>query len=350
MKVKKVLVYRLGSLGDTIVALPCFHLIARVFPSARRYLLTNFLSDTRASHASAILGGSGLVHDYISYPAGLRDPLQLIELYHQIRRLAPDILIYLTEPRGRLKIFRDAFFFKVCGIKKLIGVPYQEKLFSNQWLPDQQCYEYEAKRLARCLSNLGDARLDDPDNWSLCLSEAEKNRVKKILLDAGLRPPFIACCVGAKVEVKNWGLINWKNLIAKLYLRFNDYTLMLIGAANEFALAEEASANWHGYKINFCGRLSPRESAAALQYADIFIGHDSGPMHLAAAMGVPCVAIFSARNKPKVWFPYGKRHKVIYHRTECWGCGLDVCQEHGKKCIMSISPDEVMQNVLKILQ
>ena len=72
--------------------------------------------------------------------------------------------------------------------------------------------------------------------------------------------------------------------------------------------------------MNLCGLLNPRESAAALKMAKIFVGHDSGPMHLAASVGIPCVAIFSARNKPGVWFPYGNQHKVVYHPIDCYGC------------------------------
>ena len=346
---KRILIYRLGSLGDTIVALPCFHLIAHAFPQAKRYLLTNFHSNTKASHPNAILGDSGLVHGYISYPIGLRGPRQLFELRQQIRRIDPDMLIYLAAPRGRAKIFRDILFFKLCGIKKLIGVPYAKKLGENQWLPDQKCYEHEASRLVRCILSLGNVQLDDSNSWDLHLTAKEKSRAEKLLRDAGLNPRLIACSVGAKVDVKNWGATNWKNLINKLYQKYNNFSLMFIGAGNEFDESEDVSRSWPGKKINLCGKLSPRESAAALKYAAIFIGHDSGPMHLSAAVGTPCVAIFSARNKPGVWFPYGKHHKVIYHQTECFGCGLETCQDKGKKCIRSITVDEVLNAVRTVL-
>jgi ADP-heptose:LPS heptosyltransferase len=65
-------------------------------------------------------------------------------------------------------------------------------------------------------------------------------------------------------------------------------------------------------------------------------------MHLAASVGTPCAAIFSARNKPGVWFPYGTRHKVVYHQVECYGCGLDLCERAKKKCISSITPEEFL--------
>ncbi len=101
--------------------------------------------------------------------------------------------------------------------------------------------------------------------------------------------------------------------------------------------------------VNLCGRLTPRESAAAFRRAQIFIGHDSGPMHLAATVQTPCVAIFAARNKPRVWFPYGNHHRVVYHKTECAGCGLETCIVEKKRCLTSITVDEVVEQVRAIL-
>lgn len=95
--------------------------------------------------------------------------------------------------------------------------------------------------------------------------------------------------------------------------------------------------------------LTSRESAAVLKHATVFVGHDSGPMHLATSVGVPCVAIFSSRNKPGVWFPYGNNHQVLYHMSDCYGCGLDVCERYNKKCITSITPEEVTNALDQIL-
>jgi ADP-heptose:LPS heptosyltransferase len=72
-------------------------------------------------------------------------------------------------------------------------------------------------------------------------------------------------------------------------------------------------------------------------------------MHLAAAVQTPCVAIFAARNKPRVWFPYGKQHRVVYHQTECWGCGLETCIIERKRCLTSISVDEVVAEIAAVL-
>ena len=348
MTVKKILIYRLGSLGDTLVALPAFHLIARTFPNAERRVLTNIPVGDKDMHLSAVLGESGLVHGYISYPLELRNPRQLNCLRCRIKRWEPDMLIYLAEPRGRIKAFRDAIFFKSCGIKRLVGVPNKKSLQDNLYR-DGNCYEHEAARLTRCISNLGKAKLDDPQSWNLCLTDQEYGTAMKFLslFEGDLK--YIACSVGTKIKVKNWGQNNWRVLIENLYKRYNDYGLIFLGSKDDFEYSEKASLPWFGEKQNLCGMLTPRESAAVLKRATIFIGHDSGPMHLAASVGTPCVAIFSARDLPGIWFPYGIGHKVIYHKTECFGCGLEVCKKKGTKCIASITANEIQSAVKAVL-
>src|SRR5208337_2816669 len=107
--------------------------------------------------------------------------------------------------------------------------------------------------------------------------------------------------------------------------------------------------DWLGAKVNLSGRLLPRESAAVLSHATVFVGPDSGPMHLASSFGVPCVRVFSARMAPGMWFPNGLRNQVIFHPTECMGCQLETCVVMKKKCTTSITVDEVERAVDLVL-
>ena len=153
--------------------------------------------------------------------------------------------------------------------------------------------------------------------------------------------PILAVSVGTKVQSKDWGRDNWRALLNRLAALYPDHALALCGASEESEASEFAAEGWRANSrspvVNLCGLLTPRESAAVFAQARVFVGHDSGPMHLAAAVQTPCVAIFAARNKPRVWFPYGKQHRVLYHQTDCWGCGLETCIIERKKCLTSIT-------------
>lgn len=349
---RRVLIYRLGSLGDTVVALPCFHLIARVFPDAHRALLTNIPINSRAPAAAAVMGSAGLVHDYIKYPVGMRNPLHLAKLAWTLRRYRADILIYLAAPRGPAALSRDLRFFRLCGLRRIYGIPYGD-LAEN--LLDQQTglLEAEASRLARTLRPLGDARLEEQGSWDLRLTPSEKNAAAEST--RGLADmPYIVCAPGCKAPANDWEDSNWSALFHQLSTRQPGYALVLTGADSDHSRNEHLRTFWQGPSLNLCGN-SPREAAALLAKAALYMGPDSGPMHIAAAVGTPCVSIFSSRLGLGKWFPRGSnrpgtRHRILFHRTDCSPCGLEICVAERKRCILAITPEMVCDAAIAGLQ
>jgi ADP-heptose:LPS heptosyltransferase len=353
--VQRVLIYRLGSLGDTVVALPALHLVARAFPQAERRMLTGFPVNVKAPAAAAVLGESGLVQGYFRYTVGTRSPLALLGLFFRLRLWRPQVVIYLGAARGVESARRDALFFRLCGIARQIGVPLTDAMQAN---PPQARYggalEPEYERLARNLAELGEIPVDSAEAWDLRLTAAEHVRAAEALAPAAGRP-VLAVSIGTKVQSKDWGRENWRELLRKLGATHPRYALALMGAREETEASEFAAAGWAEGSgadcviVNLCGELSPRESAACFAQAKVFLGHDSGPMHLAAAVGTPCVAIFAARNIPRVWFPHGDQHRVIYHAVNCMGCELETCIVERKKCLTGITVEEVAREVNAVL-
>jgi heptosyltransferase-3 len=344
---RRILIHRLGSLGDTVVALPCFHLIARTFPHAERRLLTNFPVHGNGPSSAAVLGDSGLVDGYMRYAAGTWNPLELLRLGVEIRRFRPDVLIYLTHVRPWKDIERDRLFLRVAGVRRIVGMAGETEIKPVLDAATGR-YESEAARLARLVAELGDANLADRASWDLMLSDAERKAAREAL-GALAHRPLIVCGPGTKRPAKDWGQQNWRALLAELSRRHRGYGLVLVGAQQEDAGADYAARQWAGPKLNLCGRLTPRAMAAALCYAKVFLGPDSGPMHVAAAVGVPCVIAFSASTLPGNWFPHGVQHQVLYRPTSCRGCYLESCTVEGRRCLTSITVAEMAAAVDKVL-
>jgi hypothetical protein len=120
---RTVLIFRLGSLGDTVVALPSFRLIARSFPAARRVVLTNVPRSAQETDLDAVLAGTGLVHGYMHYDPADRSASTAARVRREIRTLAPDALIYLVEHSSRLRMLRHLAFFVSCGVAAVLGMP-----------------------------------------------------------------------------------------------------------------------------------------------------------------------------------------------------------------------------------
>ena len=227
--VGRVLIYRLGSLGDTVVALPALHLVARAFPGAERRMLTNFPIHAKAPAAAAILEGSGLVSGYFRYAVGTRSPLTLLKLWWELVQWRPAVLVYLAPARGVKAARRDAAFFRLCGVRRLVGVPTTEEMQTNRVQVDGTL-EYEAERLSRNLGELGDASLSEAASWDLGLTEAEKAKAADALEELKGRP-FVAMSIGTKCQANDWERENWRELLGRIAAEYPEHGLAITGAA-----------------------------------------------------------------------------------------------------------------------
>jgi heptosyltransferase-3 len=307
---KRIIIYRLGSLGDTIVALPMFNRIAELYPDHERIVLTNIPVSSKAAPLLAVLGNE-IVHHAIAYPAGTRRPTELWDLRRQIRQKFASTLIYLMPSRGRMNILRDALFFSTCGFQEMLGVPWRRDLDQCRVSSESGEEEPECERLGRALAALGPFDLYDPKNWDLHLTSQEVQVAARALAPLQGRP-YVAINMGGKAVEKDWGLANWRRLLGNLTDRLTQHGLVVVGAAEDAHRVQAIRDIWHGPVVDGCGQLAPRESAAAMRDARLFIGHDSGPLHLASAVGAPCLGLFGDYNRPKKWHPYLGRKSVIH--------------------------------------
>ncbi len=346
----RVVAYRVGSLGDALVVLPAFHLVRKAFPDAHITLLTSFPVNAKAAPMEAVLMNTDLYNDTLRYPTFLRDFGELRDLRKRLRAGRYDCLVYLAKPKGGIfKSIRDYIFFRSSGIPKVIGIPFSGSTLRCGPLPGSNVLKSETVRTMEALSSLGPADLRDSKWWDLRFTPTEIAEADLLLAKFRITNPFLAAAVGTKNQSNDWEEPNWQQLIQRVAASHPGLPLVLFGVKDERERSERMLALWTGPKANLCGEASPRVSAAVLRRAAVMVCHDSGPMHLAATVGVPCVAIFSARNGPGEWFPRGEHHTILYHKTPCWGCGLTECIKEKKACILSITVDEVYAAVLQQL-
>lgn len=344
---RRILIHRLGSIGDTMVALPALKLIARRFPDAERIVLTGTAPANGATMAT-LLTGSGLAHRYIDYAPGERRIGALYRLARTIRALNADALIYLTEPKGRFATWRDVAFFRACGIKHIIGAPLSCDLRTHRLSSDGKTRESEAARLTRCIAALGDARLDDPASWTPFISDDEHAEAERILSAWPGGRRFIALAIGVRALARDWGEDRWSALIDRLEHERPDLGLMLLGGPFDRPRAERLIVGRRSPVLDRCDQnpAGLRVSLALLQRASLMVAANGGPMHMAAGLGVPVVAVFSAFYPPGVWAPAGNGHVVFLPDAACAGCSSAVCARPGEPCIRMTTTDAVFDACL----
>jgi ADP-heptose:LPS heptosyltransferase len=345
---RRVLVFRIGSLGDSLVALPALRNIRREFPDAAITLLTNVPVNggVKAASSFQVLSGCGLIDDFIEYMPTSR-PGPLLHLLSQIWKVRPQHCFYLMPVRTMAQRIRDKVFLVLAGSWKPRGLRLDGKFSQHKYSPDTGLYESEAERLMRSIG-LEHLALSHED-FSLGLTPAELDAgVEKLTPGTG-RSDIIAVSIGTKLATNEWGQDNWVALLQRLAKLRPRAQLITIGSYDESSRCEELGRIFQGRFVNFCGQLSPRESAAMLAHCSVFIGHDSGPMHLANAVSIPLIGIFSARNLPGIWFPRGSHAHVFYEQVSCRGCELEVCIKEKMRCIRAITSSTVLDQAMLIL-
>jgi heptosyltransferase III len=306
-----IVIFRIGSIGDAVVSVPCFHAVARAFPQHRKVLLTNTIDMARASSVESILDGTGLIEATVYFPRRRSKVRNSVAIARQLRSLAPEALVYLAPRTTGLQVYRDLLFFRAAGIARVIGAPLGLGARECHIDPATGELEYEAQRLARTLGSAIPVDLTQA-SWDLHLRPQELATATDRLANLAGSTPVLALSPGARIPAKDWGEERWAALIRLLQVRLPDISLVFVGAPDERPLAQRLAGMWTGASLNLCGELTPRESAAVLMRCSLLVCHDSGPMHLAASQGTPCVALFGNYNLPRQWFPYGAGHVVIH--------------------------------------
>jgi len=346
--VQRILVFRIGELGDTIVSLPALRAIRENFPSAHIALLGNIDSKARNVDARAVLPSKGLIDDWISYEA--RESLiGSFRLLKTLRRSRYDLVVYLAPRIRRARdTRRDLFFFRLAGVKRILGARGFEPLPrspSGATLPVVQETDHLLQRLSL------DGIVVPPPNKAkidLALTDEERDSARE-WLSRNVPPDKILVGVGpgSKWPSKIWPEERFAAFGQSLIAQQNVFPLVL-GSTEDRALGERLLHAW-GKGANAAGVLRVREAAAALASCRAYVGNDTGTMHLAAAVGTPCVVVMSALDWPGHWNPYGSGHIVLRRSVPCEGCLLRVCYKEQMRCLREISVDEVVRATKKVL-
>jgi heptosyltransferase-3 len=345
---RRIAVLRIGSLGDHLIAMPLYQRLRELHADDELSLI----SDIPAHGNPKIIGPASILPEGLfdaihGYPVG-SGVRQVWNTFRLFRRQRFDLLYYLMPTRTVRQLRRDRLFLRLSGVK-VEGLSAKDATAAEapRYLPELQRYEHEMNRLARAIPALRQAGIRNPRHLSLRLTVAEKDEFEAATESPRARNT-LAISLGTKCDVNHWGGENWRQLVKRLDADDTFDCLLLIGSQDEHAECEAVRREWTGRSFNLCGRLTMRQSAAAIASAQLFIGHDSGPMHVAAAVGVPIVAVFSARNLPGIWFPLSDRRQVHYTSMECMGCGRLRCEDRQKACIRAITVDEVYASCLRM--
>jgi len=332
--VRKILIFRTGSLGDSVCALPAIYSIRKNYPYAQIDILTNAGAENLVSLGAII--DRTIVNEFINYFG-----MPKKDLFKKLKEKKYDLFIQLPQyDAGLIRQIRDIFIAKALRVKYAFGW----QVASTWFLAKQQAkyikFENERDRLLGILERNGLRSYGLV--FPLGFNDDIKKKVESFIEDKRLKEKDknVGMVVGAKRPQNRWPIEYFKEVAE--YLLDKKYNILLFGGPEDFELAEQIKGD---RVFNFCGKLSPLETAEMMKYCKLVITNDTGPMHLAYAVGTPLIAIFSSRDYAGKWFPPANEKNIVFRNNDvyCTNCFYD--EVNGNKCLRNFKPSIIMEIV-----
>ena len=339
---QRILIYRIGNLGDTICTIPAMAAIRHHFPHAWIGLLTN-KETTGNPDPEEILKNNDFLDEIITYNVERIHELgYLWNLLKKLRSLQIDLFVYFSLSKStRQRLIRDWFFFNSAGCRRLVGfeLPRPVKTYTKNNIT-MPVFPQEVDRLMSLLTPLGiDTGTVD---FRLPIGEKDRQAVDTIWNHYELKDkdPIIAICPGSKYPVNRWGVERFAEVASKLSEQFG-VKILLLGGMGETRAGEEILERAGIPLVNLIGKTNYMEAAEIISRSSLLVSNDTGLVHMAAAVGTPVVGIYSSRDYSGAWHPWGDSHTVLRDDSvTCRFCLKTECET--KECINNITVEHVV--------
>ena len=348
---RNLLAIRLDNLGDVLVTTPALHAIKCSLPAAKLTLL-----------ASAVGAQAGRldpdVDDVIVYAAPWMDPWRTLprdpereqRMIATIRERQFDGAIIFTSyhqsplPAAYLCYLADVPLRVAASIDGPGSL-----LTTRHKHPERMMHEVE--RGLDLVGALGmttdraELRLAVPDD---ARSAAHAFLAKRV---ASYARPLIVVHPGCSMPARTYPEEMFSEVV-ELAVQHLGATVVLTGADGERELVRRVHGHLdtasREHVIPAAGDLGFADFCALLQRADLVITNNTGPMHVAAAVKTPVIALFALTNPPEQWGPWRVPHRLLYHDVSCRLCYVRVCP-YGHECLTLVSPSMVVDAAQELL-
>jgi heptosyltransferase II len=331
----KILIRATNWVGDAIMALPALRAMRARFPDVGITIVAR-------PYVADIYQDQQICNQLIIYdPRGVHSGFSGRErLAAELRRQRFDVALLLQnafdaawlawrasipERIGYARDGRSLLLTKAVPIPKPGEIPAHEKF-----------YYLELLRRAGWVDSLAEESL-----IAMNVPEEKRRRAAEFLLESGARPNALRVAIGAGASygsAKCWSPQRFAEVANRLQSQ-SDAEIILFGTATEAAVSNAIAADMRRRPIDLTGKTAIADLSALLSQCHLFIGNDSGAMHVAAAVGLPVVVVFGPTD-PLGTAPVTPHCSIVQEKPYCSPCFLRRCPtDH--RCMMKVTPDMV---------
>jgi len=344
----RVLIIKTSSLGDIIHALPVLDFLHKASPGIE-------IGWAVEEQFCDLLEGNPLIcrlhtirtRKWRKRPFSSETRSEVVRLRHELSHPPYDIVFDL---QGNLK---SGLIGLLSGVKRRIGFPIQrlqEKinaLFTTEKAPFSELNNHAALRCLNIVNvPFGISYREITFVSDIYTSPEDRASIATIIENLPYGPKLLFHC-GTTWQTKFWHTEGWCELGRLLLKRYPQATILFTWGNEREKEEAEAIATCMGEQTKVLERYPLKRLAELLKQVDLVIGADTGPVHLAAAVGTPTVSFYRASDGSESG-PRGKRHAIVQAPMECTRCFKTSC-DRDDECRHSIAPVSLFNAAIKVL-
>ncbi len=341
MNYKRILIIRTDRIGDVVLSLPAVRAVRKAFPGA-------YVAAMVSPATKDIVKGNPDINEIIIYDkkGKHRNFFKTLVFSLWLKKKKFDIALILhTTARVNLITCLARIPKRAGYTRGKMDFLLTDRLYDVKRLGEK----HEAEYSLDLLRSVGiKAKMSQPVVY---INEMDEANAERLLKENGLREreKFIAVHPGASCISKRWPEENFA-LIADALSEELGVRIVLLSDEEESPTGEKVRSSMKKEPVFLCGKTSLGETAALLKKSMLFISNDSGPVHIACAVGTPTISIFGRNQRglsPERWGPLGKNSAYLHKKVGCSECRAHNCKK-GFMCLKEITPEEVIDKVREL--
>ncbi len=348
-KLNRILVIKLQHLGDVLLTTPLYHVLHHKFPSLTIDVLVYQETTDILQNNPDINQTYAIDRNWKKKGVFLQFSKEL-QILNQLKKNQYDLVINLTDR------WRGAWLTRMINPAYSVSQAYKHKRgdfwrrsFSHIY-SQPPAHRHTVETNLDAIRRLG--QVIDTKNRNLILHVNQdvqlyaKNQIQPFL---NQQQKLVVIHPTSRWMFKAWTPENFVKVID--LFKAKNYAVALVSgpASVEIDYVNNISKLCDQTVANFAGQFSLQQTAAMIKQADCLLGLDSVAMHIAAAVGTSCVALFGP-TKDKLWHPWSVEHRIISEPYACRPCGLKGCGDGMiSECLLAIKPETVVEAVSELI-
>lgn len=343
---RDILCVRLDSMGDVLMTTPAIAALKESRPSRRVTLLTSPAGAEAARLVTAI--DQVLIYEapWMKTRASCANSAADWQFIEQLRDARFDAAVIFTV--STQSALPAAIFCHLAGIPLSLGHcrenPYR---LLTDWLPDrpEDLFQHEVERQLDLVAYIGATtgdvrlRLEVPERAGQRIAELLRQR------DIDASRPWVVMHPGASASSRRYPPEEFAEVAAGM--QEAGHQVVFTGSEGERDLVRRVQLDAGGRTASFAGCLDLSELAALLSRSSLLISNNTGPVHVASAVGTPVVDIYAMTNPQHT--PWRVPNRVLTNEVPCGFCFKSVCMEGHHACLRGIAPEKVISAALELL-